>query len=196
MAFIFKQPDIASMAIIHLTNLYNSLQRSLLKLTTTCIEITAVLFGNWRSFPRYLATRCGFSEKIAMPGKNINRPPPRSREMIEDNLYTAEAVIGERAAKRRKVEYLVKWEGYPVEESTWEPFENISIDLYVDWATRKAEREKARRRFDLQEPSAVASAENTASISIDFSQAARQAYLRMIEIFQESDLDEWERGVW
>jgi hypothetical protein len=37
--------------------------------------------------------------------------------------YTVESIIGKRYIQ--KIEYLVKWKGYKIEESTWEPIENL-----------------------------------------------------------------------
>ena len=41
--------------------------------------------------------------------------------------YAAEYII-EKREQKGKVEFLVKWHGYSIEESTWEPIENI-IDV-------------------------------------------------------------------
>ena len=38
--------------------------------------------------------------------------------------YEVEAIIGKRKFKK-KAQYRVKWKGFPVDESTWEPLENL-----------------------------------------------------------------------
>ena len=43
---------------------------------------------------------------------------------LGDQVYAAEAIIKKRAKKSR-TEYLVKWKGWSVKNSTWEPEENI-----------------------------------------------------------------------
>ena len=43
----------------------------------------------------------------------------------EENFFV-EKVIKMRVNKRGKEEFLVKWVGYPLNEATWEPFENLS----------------------------------------------------------------------
>jgi hypothetical protein len=39
--------------------------------------------------------------------------------------------------------YLIKWDGYPLESSTWEPEENFSsISILQQWQTRKKQEEE------------------------------------------------------
>jgi hypothetical protein len=40
-------------------------------------------------------------------------------------LYIAEKILKLRLSGRGEREYLVKWQGYDVAESTWEPLENL-----------------------------------------------------------------------
>ena len=49
-------------------------------------------------------------------------------EESEDDEYEVEEVMDSRVSGRGggRLEYLVKWKNYPVEESTWEPAENLS----------------------------------------------------------------------
>ena len=44
--------------------------------------------------------------------------------MAEGEYYNIEKIIGKRIVKG-KVEYRIKWEGYSMAESTWEPIENL-----------------------------------------------------------------------
>ena len=39
--------------------------------------------------------------------------------------YVVERILAQRGAANRR-QYLVKWEGYPVEESSWEPRRNLN----------------------------------------------------------------------
>ena len=39
--------------------------------------------------------------------------------------YEVEDIIGKRLNQKGLTQYLIKWEGYPVDESTWEPAENL-----------------------------------------------------------------------
>ena len=52
--------------------------------------------------------------------------------MTEDNLYNIEKILKRRKSKNR-LEYKIKWEGYPLSQSTWEPLENlVSAIEYVE----------------------------------------------------------------
>ena len=42
----------------------------------------------------------------------------------EDNFYTVERIL-KRQKKGKKLFYLVKWEGYPDTQATWEPIKNL-----------------------------------------------------------------------
>ncbi|KAK6009145.1 chromo shadow domain protein, partial [Ostertagia ostertagi] len=57
------------------------------------------------------------------------------------DVYVVEAVINKRKAKDGKVEYLLKWQGFPLEESTWEPEENVACHELI------AEFERKRSKF-------------------------------------------------
>ena len=39
--------------------------------------------------------------------------------------YEVEDIIGKRTNQKGQTQYLIKWEGYSVDESTWEPAENL-----------------------------------------------------------------------
>ena len=57
--------------------------------------------------------------------------------MIRENLYDVEAIVGERIGDSGEQFYLVKWEGYGDEESTWEPEDNIPGHFVTDWNESK-----------------------------------------------------------
>ncbi|CEL52823.1 hypothetical protein RSOLAG1IB_11168 [Rhizoctonia solani AG-1 IB] len=52
-----------------------------------------------------------------------NQPPPVTVDGEEE--YIVEGIMDSRETKKGKWEYLVKWKGYGLEESTWEPRENL-----------------------------------------------------------------------
>ncbi|KAI1269679.1 hypothetical protein F5Y18DRAFT_106879 [Xylariaceae sp. FL1019] len=50
------------------------------------------------------------------------------------------------------VQYLIKWEDYPLEDATWEPVENLGDDLVPQWEEVKSEiAQGTRQPFDLAE---------------------------------------------
>ena len=44
--------------------------------------------------------------------------------MAEGEFYNIEEILDRRMIKG-KLEYKIKWEGYPLDQSTWEPLENL-----------------------------------------------------------------------
>jgi len=59
--------------------------------------------------------------------QGLSRPPPEIRSDGEE-AWEVESVVAERVrrfGRGRRVEYLVKWKGYPEYEKTWEPEGNL-----------------------------------------------------------------------
>lgn len=53
---------------------------------------------------------------------------------MDDNQFLIESLLGKRVRrvrKRKVVQYLVKWKGYPEEENTWTDDADIHDDLIV-----------------------------------------------------------------
>jgi len=58
-----------------------------------------------------------------IPGRSVpNRPPAVS---IDDHEEFYVEVILDKHIRHNRTEYLVKWEGYPEYDSTWEPVTNL-----------------------------------------------------------------------
>jgi hypothetical protein len=57
-----------------------------------------------------------------VPHPPPNRPPPELVDEKEE--FVVEGILDSRLF-RGKLQYLVKWEGYPKEEASWEPEENV-----------------------------------------------------------------------
>ena len=55
------------------------------------------------------------------------RPPPDLVDNEEE--YEVEEILNSKRSAEHGVEYYVKWKGYPIEESTWEPPEHLSNAL-------------------------------------------------------------------
>jgi len=64
-----------------------------------------------------------------MPGRKRNASPEStidsSKHAAENEEYVVESIIRHRRYRKR-VQYLIKWEGYDVEESTWEHETNLT----------------------------------------------------------------------
>jgi hypothetical protein len=77
------------------------------------------------------------NDKELFPDRAQEPPPPIQLETGPE--YTVEAIIGHRK-RQNKMEYKVKWEGYPDYENTWEPVANLTnakelITDYLDHQT-------------------------------------------------------------
>jgi len=60
-------------------------------------------------------------------GPNFTRPPP---DLIEgEEEYEVEAIINHRRhGRRRQLQYLIKWKGYPSSDNTWEAMDDVHAD--------------------------------------------------------------------
>ena len=55
--------------------------------------------------------------------------PPEPDEVEDEKFWKVEGVVKSRwQGRKKRVEYLVKWEGYPAEEATWEPWDHLEDD--------------------------------------------------------------------
>jgi hypothetical protein len=60
--------------------------------------------------------------------KNYSRPPP---DMIEGEEQYEVKAIRSHQCNRRKLQYLIKWKGYPESDNTWEPVDNVQAPLLI-----------------------------------------------------------------
>src|SRR5712672_3078968 len=69
-------------------------------------------------------------------GPNYSRPPPDLVD--EDPEYEVEAIINHQFfGQMRRLQYLIKWKGYPHSDNTWEPVGNLHTDTLVKAYHRK-----------------------------------------------------------
>jgi hypothetical protein len=63
--------------------------------------------------------------EIYHPSKHLTKPQNIEPVIIDGyEEWNVEAILGSRIS-RNQLEYLVKWEGFPDCENTWEPVSNI-----------------------------------------------------------------------
>ncbi|CAG2100802.1 unnamed protein product [Medioppia subpectinata] len=74
-----------------------------------------------------------------MPRKTKDSDDGADVEAVED--YVVEKVVDKRNVKG-KIQYLLKWKGYPDEENTWEPKENLDCDGLIDAFEEKRRKDK------------------------------------------------------
>lgn len=69
----------------------------------------------------------------------------------EEEEFTVERILDKRI-RNSKVEYLIKWEGYPDTENTWEPQENLDcpdiISAYEEKSQKKKEEKKRKKEAE------------------------------------------------
>jgi len=68
-----------------------------------------------------------------------NENAPQSEEEEEEEEYVVEKILKHRVTKKGKVEYFLKWKGFPPEENTWEPADNLNCpELIEQYETNKS----------------------------------------------------------
>jgi hypothetical protein len=76
-------------------------------------------------------------DRFAARPQPLSRPPPEAADATGDGEYVVERILAERKVGRGK-QYLVKWAGYPNEESSWEPRKNLSCpDLLAEFEAQQ-----------------------------------------------------------
>ncbi|GAA5978447.1 hypothetical protein JCM11641_007948 [Rhodosporidiobolus odoratus] len=102
------------------------------------VSLTLQLGADDKSFPKFHISKL----RRYIPNDNSafpERSPPRPEPIVVDGTeeFVVEKVVDERK-RRGKTEYLVKWEGYPDAENTWEPALELEDVAALDaWVKEK-----------------------------------------------------------
>src|SRR6267154_3633732 len=101
---------------------------------------------SWRIHDVFHASLLTAFRESPAHGPNYSRPPP---DLIdEDPEYEVEAIINHRFfGQRRRLQYLIKWKGYPHSDNTWEPVEHMHAEALIKTYHRKHPlKHKSRRK--------------------------------------------------
>ena len=85
--------------------------------------------------------------------------PPRARAVVAPPAaaeWDVECVLGRRVSERGGAEYLVKWQGFPHEDSTWEPERHLQGAEQLVRAFNKQQRRQRRQQQAQHAKNAVA----------------------------------------
>ena len=74
---------------------------------------------HWRIHPVFHASIINEYTETEEHGPNFLKPPPEV--LNNEEHYEVEAVLDSKR-QGRDTKYLVKWEGYPEADNTWEPY--------------------------------------------------------------------------
>ncbi len=90
--------------------------------------------SQWKIHPVFHANLLTPYKEMALHGINYTQPPP---DLIEGEAkYEVEQILDmQRKGQGRKIQYYIKWKGFPMSDSTWEPpaHLNNTQDLITDF---------------------------------------------------------------
>jgi hypothetical protein len=92
----------------------------------------------------------------AFPARPVPLTRPEPVAVTNDGApeWDVERILDHRRYGRRKIlQYLILWKGYPVHEATWEPIEALdgALELVVDYNTRKKIQINSTEALELRE---------------------------------------------
>uniref|UniRef100_A0A8C9Y403 Chromo domain-containing protein n=1 Tax=Sander lucioperca TaxID=283035 RepID=A0A8C9Y403_SANLU len=97
-----------------------------------------------------LETGAGKKGKKAEEEEQPAAPPAAAavkeeeEEEEEEEEYVVEKVLDRRVVKGR-VEFLLKWKGFSDEDNTWEPQDNLDLDLITEYMQKHKEKEEKKK---------------------------------------------------
>ncbi len=92
--------------------------------------MTSTLPPNWRIHNVFHALLLTPYHKMHAHSLNFTHPPP---DLIdEEDKYKVEWIVTHQQFRRlKKLQYLIKWKGYPESNNTWEPADQVHAPLIV-----------------------------------------------------------------
>ncbi len=82
----------------------------------------------WNIHPIFHATLLTSYTETEEHGQNFMRPPP---DMIEGEVEYEVEAIRTHHYHWHKLQYLIKWKGYPESDNTWEPVDNVQAPRLI-----------------------------------------------------------------
>ncbi len=127
-----------------------------MKLTPKCLgpfkitqEISPVAYHlelptNWRVHDVFHASLLTPYHETLAHGPNFTRPPP---DLIDgEDEYEVERIVAHRQYGRSKrLQYLIKWKGYPESDNTWEPADQVHAPELIKHYQSAAHHQSATR---------------------------------------------------
>jgi hypothetical protein len=101
----------------------------------------------WKIHPVFHIDLLSPYRETEVHGRNYQRPPP---ELIDnEEEYEVENILDSRRTGRgRKLQYLIKWKGYPDADNQWEDHRNVSADdLVLQFQRRNPTKETHLRQL-------------------------------------------------
>ncbi len=126
------------------------------KLTPKCLgpfkiiqEISPVayrlgLLSNWRIHDVFHASLLTPYHETYAHGPNFTQPPP---DLINgEEEYKVEQIVAHRQfGQSKKLQYLIKWKGYPKSDNTWEPTDQVHAPQIIKHYQSAAHHQSAAR---------------------------------------------------
>ena len=120
--------------------------------------------------------------------------PTRTVKQMEDNIFFIEAITGERLSHKGYPRFCVKYEGYPAEESTWEPRRNVSAVSVAQWRAQQAQLDELEsdddENMDDREPAVEAAGNNAVDMDYDNGAADEQESESELSLSGDEDMDD------